>query len=162
MKHPSIYIASSWKNPIQPEVVKTLRDEGFHVYDFRNPFYPLYPNDHNKGFSWTDIDPMWKAWSFNGYMQGLKHISSIAGYNADLTGMKRADVCVLVLPSGRSAHIEAGWFKGAGKKLIIFQSTMVKFEAETGAELMYLMADLITSNINEVIRSIKEMRQNEK
>jgi hypothetical protein len=33
--------------------------------------------------------------------------------------MEWADTCVLVLPCGRSAHLEAGWFCGQGKRCII-------------------------------------------
>lgn len=32
-----IYVASSWRNPYQPEVVAALRKTGYEVYDFRNP-----------------------------------------------------------------------------------------------------------------------------
>lgn len=32
-----IYVASSWRNPYQPEVVAALRKAGHQVYDFRNP-----------------------------------------------------------------------------------------------------------------------------
>jgi hypothetical protein len=32
-----IYVASSWKNNIQPEVVHELRKLGHDVYDFKNP-----------------------------------------------------------------------------------------------------------------------------
>ena len=31
--------------------------------------------------------------------------------------MQEADFCVLLLPCGRSAHSEAGWMKGNGKKV---------------------------------------------
>jgi len=34
--------------------------------------------------------------------------------------MRWADVCVLVLPCGRSAHTEASWMAGAGKKVIAY------------------------------------------
>lgn len=30
------------------------------------------------------------------------------------------DTCVLVLPCGRSAHTEAGWFAGRGLKTIVY------------------------------------------
>jgi DNA (cytosine-5)-methyltransferase 1 len=45
-----IYVASSWRNEQQPEVVKALRDAGHEVYDFRNP------SETDKGFAWSDID----------------------------------------------------------------------------------------------------------
>lgn len=32
-----IYVASSWRNPFQQEVVNILRDLGHEVYDFKNP-----------------------------------------------------------------------------------------------------------------------------
>ena len=32
-----IYVASSWRNKYQPEVVTALRKAGHEVYDFRNP-----------------------------------------------------------------------------------------------------------------------------
>lgn len=36
-----------------------------------------------------------------------------------MDGMEWADVCVLVLPCGRSAHLEAGWFAGKGKPVFV-------------------------------------------
>ena len=44
-----IYLASSWRNPRQPEVLAALRADGHEVYDFRNPA----PGDN--GFSWREI-----------------------------------------------------------------------------------------------------------
>lgn len=32
-----IYVASSWRNNVQPLVVQTLRVAGLDVYDFKNP-----------------------------------------------------------------------------------------------------------------------------
>lgn len=32
-----IYVASSWRNSFQQDVVKFLRDVGHEVYDFKNP-----------------------------------------------------------------------------------------------------------------------------
>lgn len=43
-----IYVASSWRNHTQPIVVDALRNEGFEVYDFKNP-----PNE--TGFAWKEI-----------------------------------------------------------------------------------------------------------
>lgn len=46
-----IYVASSWRNVFQQDVVNILRDLGHEVYDFKNP-----PHG-NGGFKWSDIDP---------------------------------------------------------------------------------------------------------
>lgn len=49
-----IYVASSWRNSFQQDVVKFLRDVGHEVYDFKNP-------PHGRGgFSWSDIDKNWE------------------------------------------------------------------------------------------------------
>ena len=46
-----IYVASSWRNTLQPGVVAALRGDGHEVYDFRNPAPGV------KGFAWSEIDP---------------------------------------------------------------------------------------------------------
>ncbi len=52
-----IYVASSWRNTRQPEVVEALRARGHEVYDFR------HPAPGNEGFSWKAIDGGWQSWS---------------------------------------------------------------------------------------------------
>jgi hypothetical protein len=104
-----IYVASSWRNPFQQEVVAWLREVGHEVYDFRNP----RPGDD--GFHWSDIDPAWQSWSPLQYRKALKHPIAAAGFESDFSAMRRADICVLVLPCGRSAHLEAGWMAGSGR-----------------------------------------------
>lgn len=103
-----IYVASSWRNAIQPEVVITLRLDGHVVYDFKNP------RKGYSGFSWSEIDPKWKEWSASQYVAALDHPKAKHGFASDFNAMKWADVCVLVLPCGRSAHLELGWMAGAG------------------------------------------------
>jgi hypothetical protein len=45
------------------------------------------------------------------------------GSSARFGLLKWADACVLVMPCGRSAHLEAGYFVGAQKPLFILLST---------------------------------------
>ncbi|UOB16603.1 hypothetical protein [Abyssalbus ytuae] len=129
-----IYVASSWRNEYQPLVVVLLRSLGHKVYDFRNP------SEDNKGFSWSEIDPNWKDWTSDEYREALNHPIAEKGFKSDFDAMKWADCCLMVLPCGRSANTEAGWMKGAGKKVFIFQP--LKQEPE----LMYKIYDgIITS-----------------
>ena len=60
--------------------------------------------------------------------------------------MQWADTFVLVLPCGRSAHLEAGWAIGAGKPTAILLN-----EERFEPELMYRMADLLAVETQEVI-----------
>lgn len=133
-----IYVASSWRNPYQPEVVKKLRAQGHEVYDFRNP------EEGNNGFAWSDIDPDWENWSTEEYKKALEHPVAKAGFKHDFDAMKWADCCVMVLPCGRSANTEAGWMKGAGKKVFVYQP--IKQEPE----LMYKIYDGILTDIEDL------------
>ena len=134
-----IYLASSWRNRYQPAFVAHLRHRGHEVYDFRNPPH------RDGGFHWSDIDPAWQDWSPDAYRSNLlRSPIAASGYLADLRGMQWCDTCLLVMPCGRSAHLELGWCSGAGKRTIIL--------LETGEpELMYLLADHICVSIDEVL-----------
>lgn len=109
----NIYVASSWRNPFQQNVVKILREQGHEVYDFKNPG----PGD--SGFHWREVDGGYESWTPQQYRSALNHPIAKKGYLNDFRAMMRADACVLVLPCGRSAHLEAGHFAGAGKLLFI-------------------------------------------
>lgn len=137
-----IYVASSWRNDRQPRIVQGLRDHGHQVYDFRDP-----PN--GRGFAWSEIDPDWKSWTAETYRDRLlRHPLSAKGFVSDLRGMQWADACVLVLPCGRSAHLEAGWFCGAGKRCIILTQ-----DGEE-PELMALLATEICVSFAEVLDAL--------
>lgn len=131
-----IYVASSWRNKHLDFVISTLRGHGHEVYDFRNP-----PNG-DKGFSWSDIDPDWQKWSPLEYRAALCTLIATKGFVNDKTGMDWCNTCVLLLPSGRSAHSEAGFLSGSGKKVYVLYPEGENFEPE----LMYrLYHEIITS-----------------
>ena len=137
-----IYVASSWRNPYYPEVVKTLREAGHEVYDFRNP-----PHGGN-GFRWTDIDAEAFQWSFDQYAQGLTHPLAERQFAADLEALEWADTCVLVLPSGRSAHTEAGWLAGRGRRVVVYIPEMVE------PELMYKLFDRVVDTLDDLCAAV--------
>lgn len=138
-----IYVASSWRNTHQPSVVEQLRNHDHEVYDFRNPFNGV------PGFAWSEIDPNWQAWSAARYRELLMtHPIASRGFVSDLRGMQWADTCVLVLPCGRSAHLEAGWFCGQGKRCIILTR-----DGEE-PELMALLATDICISMAEVLTAL--------
>lgn len=133
----SIYLASSWRNLYQPALVRLLREEGHICYDFRNP-----PN--KTGFSWQELSPTWKDWTAKQYVQALDLPRAQEGFMSDFRAMMEADTCVLLLPSGRSAHLEAGVMIGWGKKVAILTQ-----DGEE-PELMAKMADAVVTTIPEL------------
>jgi nucleoside 2-deoxyribosyltransferase len=128
-----IYVASSWKNVEQIAVVRALQACGHEVYDFR------HPAPGNTGFSWSEMDPLWRQWTPDDYRKALQHPIAMKAYAFDVGALQSCDVCVLVLPSGRSASWEFGYAMGRGKRGYVLQ--MEKDEPE----LMYSEATILTT-----------------
>lgn len=127
-----IYVASSWRNELQPTVVTVLREHGFDVYDFKNPV----EGDH--GFEWVDTGIHNGPIYVDALHRALHTGPAQAGFKQDHAAMKWADICLLVLPAGRSAHMEVGWFMGQGKPVVIYAAEPIE------PELMYLLGPDVT------------------
>lgn len=203
-----VYVASSWRNPIQPAVIETLRAAGIDCYDFRNP-------EGDTGFSWKqvkteggpesvavcehctqpivystfgalgwepDYDPnddptIWRhkatgyaSCFFTGdgkfaapkkgsdfeavdeYLRMIEHPRALDGFAEDFGAMERADTFVLVLPCGKSAHLELGWAVGAGKR------TAILLEDPMEPELMYRMVDHLAPSIEDLLAWLTDER----
>lgn len=109
-----IYIASSWRNPFYVETVKQFRDAGHYVWDWRNP-----PTG-GCGFGWSDCGGKYKQGDLITALEWarlLNHETAQRGFASDLCGMNWCDEGYLLHPCGKSAHLEAGWIAGRGKKV---------------------------------------------
>ena len=62
-----------------------------------------------------------------------------------------ADTCVLVLPCGRSAHTEAGWFAGKGLKTIVY------IPEKQEPELMYKIFDKVVGSIDDLLLNLNDV-----
>ena len=142
----NIYVASSWRNKRYPDIIIALQAAGHLVHDWR-------ASDIG-GFGWRDLDPDWQNWSPEKFRTMLAHPLAVAGFEADLAGMKQADVCVLLAPCGRSAHLEAGWFWGQGKPLFVLLA-----EGEE-PELMYGGAQLVL-DVDELLTELDKLAAKE-
>ena len=139
-----IYVASSWRNEFFPDVVKGLREAGHEVYDFRNP-----PSG-DEGFKWSSISEDYMEWGPQEYREQLGHPKAVRQFANDIEAMQSCDTCVLVLPCGRSAHTEAGWFAGYGKKVLVY--IPVKQEPE----LMYKLFDGVCCTMVELLEELEK------
>jgi len=138
-----IYVASSWRNAYYSEVVQRMREAGHEVYDFQNP-----PSG-DVGFKWSSISENYMAWTPEEYREQLKHPKAMRQFANDIEAMKACDACVLVLPCGRSAHTEAGWFAGRGKTVL----ALIPERQEP--ELMYRLFDGVCCTMEELINALK-------
>jgi len=132
-----IYLATSWKNPYYPRVLQELRSLGHEVYDFRDPEY---------AFKWDQVGlSEQRPLPLSEYIRGLEHPRARKGFKRDMDAVRWCDAVVVLLPSGRSAHMEFAWCIGAGKPGVIFcPQTSIGALAEVPAiddpDLMYCMA----------------------
>jgi len=124
-----IYIASSWKNAdILPPFAVTLEIWGNEVDCFCREDTGRFV------FSFRDIDNAENIDQFD----MMKTPQCRKAFAEDKKWLDWADTVIMVLPCGRSAHLEAGYAVGQGKRLVILG------EFPKGEwDVMYGFADLL-------------------
>lgn len=140
-----IYVASSWKNPYQRELVALLREQGYEVYDFKNP--------RNYSFHWKQIDPGWEKWGNWDYREALNHPFAAEGFANDYAAMLWSDVIVGITPFGLSSGMEMGWGAGNGKKTVLYLADRIK------PELMVKMFDYIVLDNTELLVVLEKLER---
>lgn len=132
-----IYVASSWRNPLYPPLVSMLRAWGHNVYDFRDD-----------GFSWAQIDPNYdgRELDADNIISLLQSARAGAGYLRDKEALDWAEVVILCMPCGNSAHAEFGYAVGAGKRTIV----LLPHGEGIRPDLMWKLGDLITVDTDEL------------
>lgn len=141
----NIYLASSWRNKRYPEVLAALRAAGHEVYDFRNPA------PGNTGFSWSQIDPDYSEWTEWDIIEALNdHPAARRGFELDMNALDACDACVLLMPCGRSAHLELGYAVGMGKRTMVLLERGIQ-----EADLMWKMADWIEADLGTALDMLR-------
>lgn len=153
MKPNYVYVASSWRNTFHPVMCQILSNAGIDHYDFRNP-------PGGTGFSWRSVKPNWTGghepsevvrtkgtdWEpVDTYTEMVNHPRAIQGFEADYGALQKADAVVMILPCGKSAHLELGWAVGAGKR------TAILLEDPVEPELMYRMVDYMAPTLFDLL-----------
>jgi len=144
-----IYIATSWKMEKYARVAaKQLKTKGHEVDCFC---------DESSGrfiFSVEELDGMpidsFNAISFLNTEQAQK------AFKEDKKWIDWCDTLIMLLPCGKSAHLEAGYAKGLGKEVIIAGDFPPgEFDVMYGfADFMISYSDL--KNFGEISNFIKE------
>lgn len=101
----TVYLIGSLRNPLVPLTAARLRQEGFDVFD------DWFAAGERADDSWQAYE-IARGHSFQEALRGhaAKHV-----FQHDLFHLHRSHVGVLVLPAGRSGHLELGFLVGQGK-----------------------------------------------
>lgn len=142
-----IYIASSWKNEAACRgVASRLRDQGHKVDCFCDPWAGRYV------FHWTELVEKQEDLAKYDAVNFLADSRVQRAFLEDKKWLDWADTVLLILPCGRSAHLEAGYGKGSGKRLFIY-GDFVKGEFD----VMYGFADGLfrTTEVDQLCEALK-------
>ena len=135
-----VYLIGSLRLPAVRGFAAELRAEGFDVFD----------DWHAAG---EKADEVWQA-----YEQGRGHdyLTAIRGFHArhvfdfDERHLSRAGLGVLMLPAGKSAHLELGFMLGKGKR------GYVLFDKEPAVwDIMYQFASGLFLDKAKLIEELK-------
>jgi hypothetical protein len=104
-----LYLIGSLRNPQIPRLAENLRGLGLEIFD---DWYAAGPK----------ADDHWKEYEEgrgNDYRDGLKGWAAQHVFEFDVFHLNRCDGAMLVLPAGRSGHLELGYASGLGKKTYV-------------------------------------------
>ncbi len=110
-----IYIASSWKN--QKAVISLaeyLERYGFEVDAF------CRSNDKRYAFHWSELVDNEDDLKNYDAIEMLADPRTQRAFKEDNKWLNWSDCVIMLLPCGRSSHMEAGYAKGQGKLLYIY------------------------------------------
>lgn len=137
---PKIYLASSWKNAyLVFNLHNELHRKGYIVDAFVDASEGRYV------FDWRDIVKDKNALNAKTFLEDSR---AQRAFREDRKQLDWCNCVILILPAGKSSHLEAGYAKGQQKTLIIYAPQ--RFESGE-FDVMYGFADLLTDNYQEVI-----------
>lgn len=114
-----IYLIGSLRNPQIPLIAANLRKADFEVFD---DWYAAGPEADDCWMRYEKLKGNNMKIALKGY--AAKHVFSFDQYH-----LNRADIGVLVLPAGKSGHLELGYLCGQGKKCyVLFDKEPERFD----------------------------------
>lgn len=137
----SIYVIGSLRNDNIPKVAAELRKAGLDVFD---DWYSAGP----------EADDYWKKYEEgrgHDYYQALQGHAATHVFGFDQSHLDRCDCAVLILPAGRSGHLEAGWVAGKGKPVFILHDNPDRWD------VMYRFATAVVPDVATLLTKIKEV-----
>ena len=137
-----VYLIGSLRNPAIPAIAERLREEGYDTFD---DWMAAGPNADD---SWRDYERA----RGNSYQEALSGYAAQHVFNFDKYHLERADIGILVLPAGKSGHMEIGWLLGKGKPgYILLDKDPDRYD------VMYNFATGVFNDIGELVCELNSL-----
>jgi len=138
-----IYLIGSLRNPAVPTFGNDLRNLGHEVFDDWHGAGP-HADDH-----WQDYETI----RGRSYPEALQGFAALNTYRFDLRHINDSDMAVLMLPAGKSGHLEFGYMMGQGKPGLIYFSEGIPDRWD----LMYLFATNVCFTLEDLLREVQSI-----
>lgn len=143
MQKKVIYIIGSLKN--RERVIKVANQleaigyEAFADWTAPGPDADDYLRDMAKARGWNHIQTL--------RSYAAKHVCAF-----DKLHLDRADATLVILPCGKSCHLEAGYMVGQGKPVCVLME-----EAPERVDVMYNLVDHVADSLPDAVRYFRRV-----
>ncbi len=136
--HYDFFVSGRWRNRENVlELTQKIRAKGYSVYCFLETSPSMYGEKNDPEAEMASFEK--RDWRNDEYVQEIFH--------KDMLGEKQSEVFIMLLPVGKSCHIEAGVAYGLGKKCILIGE-------QKEAESLYLIFTEMYSSVEMFLKTI--------
>lgn len=137
-----VYLVGSLRNPLVTRIAAQLRTLGLDAFD------DWHAAGEHADDAWRDYE-IGKGHSF---IEALAGVAAQNVFDFDYRNIFMADAVILLLPAGKSGHLEFGYCVHANKPAVIL---LEDSDAER-FDVMYLFAGKVTRSVEDAASFIKQ------
>lgn len=137
----TIYLIGSLRNPAVPQLANALRAMNFDVFD------DWHSAGETADDSWRDYEKARER----SYVEALRDSYAAQHvFDFDLHHLNRAHAAILMMPAGKSGHLELGWMLGQRKKGYVLLDNPDRWD------VMYKFADGVFATQEELLEQLRK------
>lgn len=138
LPHYDFFVSGRWRNRKNIlEFTNQIRAKGYKVYCFLETAPSMYGEKDDPETEMQTFEQ--RDWRNDAYVQEI--------FQKDMAGEQASEVFLMLLPAGKSCHIEAGVAYGSGKKCILIGE-------QKEAESLYLIFSEMYASVEEFLATI--------
>jgi hypothetical protein len=132
------FVSGRWRNRENVlDLTHKIREKGYKVYCFLEA-------DHSAARLHNDPEKDMKEFEKRDWRNDL-YVKEV--FHNDMEGQRKSNVFVMLLPAGKSCHIEAGAAYGMGKKCVLIGE-------QKEAESLYLIFNEMHETVDDFLETI--------